>query len=118
MSAGGGNELVALKPPSLKLSKVGDLEQTFKILCDHVGNVNHGASFDEALRKIEVWITGQTNQAISRHKLFTYRRRRQSQRQRLDFNVKTISRSASLKEVLTKVSGCSKKDSIPCLQYV
>ena len=65
MSAGGGNELVALKPPSLKLSKVGDLEQTFKILCDHVGNVNHGASFDEALRKIEVWINGQTNQMIS-----------------------------------------------------
>ena len=120
MAAGGGNELVALlKPPPLKLSKIGDPEQTLldwkeyvktfkrfmevtkidgdhteehvdcvgcktakniilmvgqkelETLWDHVGNVNDGDSFEEALRKIEVGITGQTNQAISRHKLFT-----------------------------------------------
>ena len=115
-----GNELVALlKPPPLKLSKIGDPEQTLldwqdyvktfkrfievtkidgdhteehvncvgcktakniilmvgqkelETLWDHVRNVNDEDSFEEALRKIEVGITGQTNQAISRHKLFT-----------------------------------------------
>ena len=38
---------------------------------DHVGKVEEDDSFEVALRKVEKGITGQTNQAVSRHKLFT-----------------------------------------------
>ena len=37
----------------------------------HVGRVDEEDSFKVVLRKVEDGITGQTNQAVSRHKLFT-----------------------------------------------
>ena len=46
-------------------------QKDLKMLWNHVGGVADGDSFEEALKKIEEGITGQTNQAISRHKLFT-----------------------------------------------
>ena len=46
-------------------------QKDLKMLWNHVGGVADGDSFEEALKKIEAGITGQTNQAISRHKLFT-----------------------------------------------
>ena len=46
-------------------------QDDLEMLWMHVGKVNDEDSFDAALRKVEEGITGQTNQAVSRHKLFT-----------------------------------------------
>ena len=46
-------------------------QKDLETLWNHVGDVADEDNFEEALRKVEAGITGQTNQAISRHKLFT-----------------------------------------------
>ena len=46
-------------------------QDALETLWDHVGKVEEDDSFKVALRKVETGITGQTNQAVSRHKLFT-----------------------------------------------
>jgi hypothetical protein len=46
-------------------------QEDLETLWRHVGDVADEDNFEEALRKVEAGITGQTNQAISRHKLFT-----------------------------------------------
>ena len=38
---------------------------------DHIGKEEDNDSFEVALRKVEMGISSQTNQAVSRHKLFT-----------------------------------------------
>ena len=40
-------------------------------LWDHVGKVQAEDNFEVAIKKVEDGITGQTNQAVCRHKLFT-----------------------------------------------
>ena len=46
-------------------------QKFLKMLWSYVGKVVEEDSFEAALRKVEAGITGQTNQAVSRHKLFT-----------------------------------------------
>ena len=45
-------------------------QKDLKMLWNHVEDVADRDSLEEALRKVEAGITGQTNRAISRHKLF------------------------------------------------
>ena len=42
-------------------------------LFEHIGKVREAMSYDEAIAAVKVGFTGQTNQAISRFKLFTGR---------------------------------------------
>ena len=46
-------------------------QKDMETLWKHVGKVTDEDNFEAALKKIEEGITGQTNQAVSRHKLFT-----------------------------------------------
>ena len=46
-------------------------QEALETLWDHIGKVEDDDSFEVALRKVEMGISSQTNQAVSRHKLFT-----------------------------------------------
>ena len=61
-------DAVCSKKKSL-LRAVGGADMVF--LFDHIGKVAHDASYDDAIEAIRTAITGQTNQAMIRYKLFT-----------------------------------------------